>query len=169
MSTTAYAPVPVSPLQLRLKTFCVWIETKFECRANRLAFALRMAFAAAGFYGLFAAHQTWLADAPAALAVPFWLAVAWLAFWVILQIVRRFHDLGRTGGLFWALAVPLGVSWRVAKLFHIADKPELQWMWYLLAAFCAWSFWLILQLFLRSGTDGANGYEGRETGKLDIQ
>ena len=68
-----------------------------------------------------------------------------------------------------ALAVPLGVSWRVAKLFHIADKPELHWMWYLLAAFCAWSFWLILQLFLRSGTDGANGYEGRETGNLDIQ
>ena len=160
---TTDAVVAVSPLQQKLKQFCVWIETKFECRANRLAFALRMAFAAAGFYGLFAARKTWLADAPAALAVPFWLAVAWLAFWVILQIVRRFHDLGRTGGLFWAIALPFWASGRISSLFHLSEKgADVWWMWAALALFCAGSIWLALQLFFKPGTAGPNGYDGRE-------
>ena len=159
--TTETALVPVTPLQLRLKDFCVWIETKFERRLSRFAFSLRMALAAAVFYGLFVAQKTWLAGAPALVRAVPWLLGAWAAFCVILEIVRRFHDLGRTGGLFWAVAIPYWASWRIADLFQLADKPERRWMWILLAVFCLWSFWLTIQLFLRQGTDGPNGYEGR--------
>jgi uncharacterized membrane protein YhaH (DUF805 family) len=160
--TTEHRPVPVSPFQLKLKSFCIWIETKFECRINRFAFALRMALAAAIFYAIFHVQKNWLSDArwpPWALT---WLLFSWAAFWVILQMVRRFHDLGRTGGLFWAVAVPYWVSWRIIELFHIDDKNSGNgWAWILLAALCAWSIWLTLQLFLKSGTEGANGYDGR--------
>ena len=159
--TTETALVPVTPLQLRLKDFCVWIETKFERRLSRFAFSLRMALAAAVFYGLFVAQKTWLAGTPALVRAVPWLLGAWAAFCVILEIVRRFHDLGRTGGLFWAVAIPYWASWRIADLFQLADKPERRWMWILLAVFCLWSFWLTIQLFLRQGTDGPNGYEGR--------
>ena len=162
-------PVSISAFQLKLKQLCVDVENLFECRSSRFEFAQDFFFALALFTVVFHAQETWLQGKPWPLWALSWLLFGWTSFWAILHVVRRFHDLGRTGGLFWALAVPLGVSWRVAKLFHIADKPELQWMWYLLAAFCAWSFWLILQLFLRSGTDGANGYEGRETGNLNIR
>ena len=159
--TTETALVPVTPVQLRLKDFCVWIDTKFERRLSRFAFSLRMALAAAVFYGLFVAQKTWLAGAPALIRAVPWLLGAWAAFCVILEIVRRFHDLGRTGGLFWAVAIPYWASWRIADLFQLADKPERRWMWILLAVFCLWSFWLTIQLFLRQGTDGPNGYEGR--------
>ena len=160
--TTEHLPVPVSPLQLKLKDFCVWIETKFECRIDRFAFALRMALAAAAFYAIFHAQTNWLADA----RWPLWalsrLLFGWAAFWVILQMVRRFHDLGRTGGLFWAVAVPYWVAWRVADLFHLADKSSGIWCaWALLVALCGWSIMLTLQLFLKSGTAGPNGYDGR--------
>ena len=159
--TIETAIVPVAPLQLRLKEFCIWIETRFERRLSRFAFSLRMALAAAVFYALFVVQQTWLANASALVRAVPWLLGAWAAFCVILEIVRRFHDLGRTGGLFWAVVVPYWVSWRVADLFHVADKPERWWIWIVLAVFCLWSFWLTLQLFLRRGTDGPNGYEGR--------
>ena len=159
--TTEHLPVPVSPLQLKLKDFCVWIETKFECRIDRFAFALRMALAAAIFYALFFAHAHWLPAAHWALAIPHGLLFAWATFWLILQIVRRLHDLGRTGGLFWAVAVPYLVAWRVADLFHLADKNSgIWWAWALLVALCGWSIMLTLQLFLKSGTAGPNGYDG---------
>jgi uncharacterized membrane protein YhaH (DUF805 family) len=160
--TTSHVPVPVSPFQLKLKAFSIWIETKFECRANRFAFALRMALAAVLFYALFYAQTHWLDQAHGLLAVLHGLLFAWATFWVILQIVRRFHDLGRTGGLFWAVAVPYWLAWRIVGLFHLADKNAgIWWAWTLLAALCGWSLWLTLQLFLKSGTEGPNGYDGR--------
>ena len=161
--TTEHLPVPVSPLQLKLKQFCIWIETKFECRADRFAFALRTAFAAAVFYAIYHVQKTWLADAPWPLRAISWLAFAWAVFWVILQIVRRFHDMNRTGGLFWAVAVPIWISWRIAGLAHLADKAlaDFWWAWALLAALCSWSIGLTLQLFLRAGTDGPNAHDGR--------
>ena len=160
--TTEHLPVPVSPLQLKLKRFCIWIETKFECRLARAPFALRMAVVAAVFTAIFQVQKTWLADAPWPLWAVSRLLFGWAAFWTILQIVRRFHDLGRSGGLFWAVAVPYWVAWRVADLFHLWERPERGWMWILLAALCAWSIWLTLQLALKRGTEGPNGYDGRE-------
>lgn len=160
--TTAPIPVPVSPLQRKLKQFSIWIETKFECRANRFAFALRMALAAAIFYALFFAQTNWLGKAPVALGILHGLLFAWAAFWVILQIVRRFHDLGRTGGLFWAVAVPYWVAWRIVGLAHLDGRNAgIWWAWALLAALCGWAIWLTLQLFLKRGTEGPNGYDGR--------
>ena len=163
--TTEAALVPVAPFQLRLKEFCIWIETKFERRLSRFAFSLRMALAAAVFYALFVVQQTWLANAPGmARAVP-WLLGAWASFWVILEIVRRFHDLGRTGGLFWAVAVPYWVAWRIASLAHLVQNYPRYWpLWIVIVVLCIWPAWLTLQLFFRSGTDGANGYEGRQGG-----
>lgn len=160
--TTDHLPVPVTPLQLKLKQFSVWIETKFECRASRTVFSLSMAIAFAIFYAILHAQKTWMVSAPWPLWLLSWLLFGWAAFWVILQTVRRFHDLGRTGGLFWAVAVPFWVSVRVANLFHVADKPGREWAWVLLAAFCGWSIWLTLQLFFKAGDAGLNGYEARE-------
>ena len=161
--TTTSPSVPVSPLQLKLKQFCVWIENKFECRADRLAFALRMALAAAVFCALYFAQTNWLPAAHWALAIPHGLLFAWAAFWVILQIVRRFHDLGRTGGLFWAIAIPFWAAWKISDLYHLTDKNAVDfwWAWALLAALCACSIWLSLQLFFRAGSPGRNGYEPR--------
>ena len=65
-------------------------------------------------------------------------------------------------GLFWAVAIPFWASWRMIDLFKLADHPGRWWMWIVLAVFCLWSFWLTLQLFLRRGTEGPNGYDGRD-------
>jgi uncharacterized membrane protein YhaH (DUF805 family) len=152
----------VSPLQLKLKDFCIWIETKFECRISRGAFALRVAIATAVFYAIFLLQKIWLADARWPLWIPSRLVFGWAAFWVILQIVRRLHDLGRSGGLFWGIAVPFWVAWRISGVFHLADRAsERWWVWILLAALCAWSVWLTLQLFLQSGAEGPNRYAER--------
>lgn len=160
--TNDHIPVSVTRFQLKLKEFCVWIETKFECRANRFAFALRMALAAAVFYALFYAQTHWV-NAHAALAILHGLLFAWAAFWVILQIVRRFHDLGRTGGLFWAVALPFWAAWKISGLYHLSEKQaaDFWWAWMILAVLCSWSIWLTLQLFFKSGTEGPNGYDGR--------
>ena len=159
---TTDAVVAVSPLQQKLKQFCVWIETKFECRIPRAVFAVRMALAFVVFGALHFARSSGFLDAHWLLGLAAWVVFGWAAFWTILQIVRRFHDLGRTGGLFWAVAIPFWVSWRIADLFHLTSRPDRWWAWILLAAFCLWSFWLTFQLFLRAGTDGPNGYDGRE-------
>ena len=151
--TTPHIPVPVSPFHLKLKQFCIWIETKFECRANRFAFALRMALAAAVFYAIYFVQQALLPGARWPLWTASWLVFAGTAFWLILQIVRRFHDLGRSGGLFWALAVPY---WALEKMIGYFPK-----LWILWVVLCAWSIWLTIQLFLKRGTDGHNGYDGR--------
>jgi uncharacterized membrane protein YhaH (DUF805 family) len=160
--TSEHIPVPVSPFQLRLKDFCIWIETKFERRITRSAFALRMALAAAVFIAIVLVQKTWLAGARWPLWAVSGLLFAWAVFWVILQIVRRLHDLGRSGGLFWGIAVPYWVAWRISNVFHLADKAsERWWVWILLAALCAWSIWLTLQLFLENSTEGTNRYTER--------
>lgn len=153
--------VTVTPFQLKLKVFCVWIENKFECRLARAPFALRMAIAAAAFFALHRARMAGGLDSHWALGLGAGLLFGWAAFWVILQIVRRFHDMGRTGGLFWAVAIPYWASMRIADLFHLADKPEQVWLWGVLALFCLWSIWLTFRLFLKRGTEGPNGYDGR--------
>ena len=154
--------VAVSPLQQKLKRFCIWIETKFECRIARATFAARMALVAVAFGALHAARARGYLDVHWLLGLAAWLVFGWAAFWTLLQIVRRFHDLGRTGGLFWAVAIPFWVSWRIAELFHVVDRPDRSWAWIVLALFCAWSIVLTLQLFLKRGTEGPNGYDGRE-------
>ena len=154
--------VAVSPFQQKLKRFCVWIETKFECRIDRAVFAARMALVAVLFGALHVARARGFLDAHWLLGLASWLLFGWAAFWSILQIVRRFHDLGRTGGLFWAVAIPFWVSWRIAELFHVVERPDRGWAWIVLALFCAWSIVLTLQLFLKRGTEGPNGYDGRE-------
>lgn len=152
--------VPVSPLQLKLKDFCIWIETKFESRINRVAFALRVALAAAVFGAIFYVQKTWLADARWPLWIVSWLLFAWAAFWLILQIVRRLHDLGRSGGQFWGIAVPFWVAWRISEVFHLAEKlSERWWVWIVLAALCAWSVWLTLQLFFKNSAEGPSRFE----------
>ena len=154
--------VIVSPFQLQLKAFCVWIENKFECRLARAPFALRMAGAALVFGILHSARASGLLDAHWTLGLVAWLLFGWAAFWTTLEIVRRFHDLGRTGGLFWAIAVPFWASVRISDLFHLSEKgAEMRWIWVLLAVLCLWSIWLTLQLFLKRGTEGPNGYDGR--------
>lgn len=163
--TTSHTPVPVLPRQLKIKQFCIWIENKFECRIDRFAFALRMALAAIVFYALFHAQTNWLPQAHGLLAIPHALLFAWAAFWVILQIVRRLHDLGRTGGLFWAIAIPFWAAWKISDLYHLADKNAVDfwWAWALLAGLCSWAIGLAFQLFFKGGTDGANGYDPRGT------
>ena len=156
-------PVPVSPFQLRLKQLCVDVENLFKCRSPRFEFAQDLFFSAALFYIVYDSQTSWLQGKPWPLWVLSWLLFGWTAFWTILHVVRRFHDMGRTGGLFWAIAVPFWAAWRVADLFKLAEKgSEVWWMWILLALFCSWSAWLTLQLFLRRGTEGPNGYDGRE-------
>lgn len=158
--SSEHIPVPVSPLQLKLKDFCIWIETKFESRIGRFAFAIRTAVAAGVFVGIVLVQKTVLADARWPLWIVSWLLFAWAGFWVILQIVRRLHDLGRTGGLFWGIAVPFWVAWRISDVFHLADKAsERWWVWILLAALCAWSIWLTLQLFFKTGAEGPSRFE----------
>ena len=159
---TTDAVVAVSPLQQKLKQFCVWIETKFECRITRAVFAGRMALALVVFCALHFARSAGFLDAYWLLGLAAWIAFGWAAFWTILQIVRRFHDLGRTGGLFWAVAIPFWASWRIADLFHVVDRPDRGWAWIVLALFCAWPIVLTLQLFLKRGTEGPNGYDGRD-------
>jgi uncharacterized membrane protein YhaH (DUF805 family) len=166
----SHIPVPVSPLQLKLKDFCIWIETKFEERISRRAFALRMALAAAVFCAIFLVQKTWLANARWPLWIVSWLLFAWAAFWVILQIVRRLHDLGRSGGLFWGIAVPFWVAWRISNVFHLADKASKRWwVWIPLAALCAWSVWLTLQLFFKSGAEGPSRFERGAEGVIGHQ
>jgi uncharacterized membrane protein YhaH (DUF805 family) len=151
--TTVPSSEALSPLQSRIKAFCVWIETKFECRMARAPFGLRLVLAAAVFYALYQLQNRWLVDARWPLWAFSWILFAGTAFWVVLQIVRRFHDLGRTGGLFWVLAVPFWAFWKLSGLF-----PGLWLVWMLL---CLWPIWLALQLVFKRGTKGPNGYEGR--------
>ena len=158
--TSEHIPVPVSPFQLRLKDFCIWIETKFEARIDRIAFVLRMALAAAVFCGIVYLQKTGLTNVHWLVWIPSWLVFAWAVFWVILQIVRRLHDLGRSGGLFWGIAVPFGVAWRISSVFHLADRAsERWWVWILLAMLCAWSIWLTIQLFVRISAEGPSRFE----------
>lgn len=155
--------VTVSPFQLQLKAFCVWIETKFECRLARAPFALRMAVAALVFGILHYARISGRLDAHWTLGLVAWLLFGWAAFWTTLEIVRRFHDLGRTGGLFWAIAIPFWASARISDLFNLSQKgAEMWWIWVLLAVLCLWSIGLTLQLFLKRGAEGLNGYDGRD-------
>jgi len=149
--TTSHIPVPVSPFQLKLKQFCIWIETKFECRIARLAFALHMAIATAVFCAILYVQKIWLADARWPLWTVSGLLFAWAAFWAILQIVRRFHDLGRTGSLFWAVSIPYWALWKLIGLF-----PH---QWIVWVVLCAVPIWITLQLFLKSGTEGASRFE----------
>ena len=149
--TTLHAPV--KPFQLKIKSFCIWLETKFERRLDRAGFASAALPASAGFAALAYAALRLFAPAPWPLHVLLSLAFALLSFWLILQIVRRFHDLGKTGGLFWALAVPFWALWKMTTLF-----PSLWLLWVLL---CAWPIKLAIELFLKPGTPGPNGYEAR--------
>lgn len=160
---TTAAAVSVSPLQQKLKQFCVWIETKFECRIRRAVFAGRMAPVVVLFGALHGARRHGMVSAHWSLESAAWILTGLAAFWTILQIVRRFHDLGRTGGLFWAVAIPLWAAGRIADIFHLIEKgAAVWWAWSLLFLFCAWSLWLIAQLLFRRGTDGPNGYDGRD-------
>lgn len=152
---TTYEHAPASPFQLKLKSFCVRLETKFETRINRLGFSLRMLLVAAIFYALYYAGVTWFADSAWPIHVVLSLGVAATSFWTILQIVRRFHDMGQTGGLFWAIAVPYWALWKMIGFF-----PELWYVWLVL---CAWPIKLTLSLFFKAGTEGANRYEARST------
>ena len=151
--TNEHSPVPVSSRQLKLKQFCIWIETKFEGRIARVAFALHMAIAGGVFYTIHLVQAAWLGDARWPLWAASGILVAGTAFWVILQVVRRFHDMGRTGSLFWAVSIPY---WAAGKL--IGMFPDLWFVW---VALCAYPIWLTLQLFVRSGTDGISRFERR--------
>lgn len=151
-------PVAVAPRQLRLKKLCIWIEAKFERRLGRGPFARRMIAAAAAIGAVTWILRLGLAEAPVAILIPLWLLAAWAGFWIILETVRRFHDLSRSGNLFWAVAIPYWVSWRIIALFHLVEKYPQYWgVWIFVAAICAWPVWLTLQLFLKRGTDGPNG------------
>jgi uncharacterized membrane protein YhaH (DUF805 family) len=151
--TTPHIPVPVTPFQLKIKRFCIWIETKFECRCKRYDFIKAIALAGYLLYVLFYAQGTWSANASWALWVPTWLLIGLISFWAVLQIVRRFHDLGRTGGLFWAIAVPFWALWKLIEMF-----PDLWRIW---VVFCLWSIMLTWDLIFKNGTEGSNGYDGR--------
>jgi uncharacterized membrane protein YhaH (DUF805 family) len=153
--STLHIHAPPTAFQLKLKGFSIWLENLFEHRINRLAFSLRMLAAAAAIYALYHAEIVWLAQAPWPVHAPLSIVFAFVAFWTILQIVRRFHDIGRSGGLFWALAVPYWALWKMIGLF-----PNLWYVWLVL---CAWPIKLTLALFFQAGTDGPNGYEARTT------
>ncbi len=149
--TTEHPAIQVSTLQLGLRAFCVWIENQFELRATRLEFLLRVAPAALALGALVYTQRAWLADAGWPARALVWIAAGGVMLaGIIIPIVRRFHDLGRTGGLFWALAVPYWALWKLTGLF-----PGLWWVWVLL---CAWPIWLTLQLFGRPGVAGGNRY-----------
>ena len=94
-----HSPVPVSAFQLKLKQLCVDVENLFECRSSRFEFAQDFFFALALFTVVFHAQEVWLQGKPWPLWALSWLLFGWTAFWAILHIVRRFHDLGRSGGL----------------------------------------------------------------------
>lgn len=141
--STAHAPVPVSAFQLRLKGWCIWAENQFDQRIGRGSFSVKIL----GAVLLWAAVGWGLSQLPAGthwlLPLLIMAAAAVIAVWVLVQIVRRLHDLGRSGGLFWALAIPYWAMWQMWSYF-----PPLWWLWLLL---CAWPIWLTLQLFLKPG------------------
>ena len=150
--TTEHIPVPTSPFQMKLKQFCIWMETKFEGRITRIAFALHMALAAAVLYTIVLVQKAcWIADVYWTLSTVFTLLFAGITFWAILQIVRRFHDLGRTGSLFWAVSIPYWAAWKLSGLFSN--------LWFVWVALCAYPIWLTLQLLLKSGTEGRSRFE----------
>jgi uncharacterized membrane protein YhaH (DUF805 family) len=146
--TPSHADVPVSPLQLAIRSACISVENQFERRINRLRFSLSMLAAALAFYALGYAEVVPLAKAPWYAHVPLWAAVAAVAAFGILQIVRRLHDLERSGGLFWALAVPFWAFWKMTSLF-----PNLWYVWLLL---CLWPIKLTLALFFKAGAEALN-------------
>ena len=152
--TSSHIHAAPSAIQIALKRFSISVETLFECRMNRVDFAIRSAAAALAFGLLHAAGVYW-ASAPWPVTVALGILFAGAAFWSTLQIVRRFHDLGRSGGLFWALSVPFWSLWKMISLF-----PSLWWLWTLL---CAWPIKLTLELFFKPGDNSPNGYEARET------
>lgn len=139
----------VSAFQLKLKAFSIWIEGKFGERLGRVGFLIRVIIAAAIFYGIITARETILANAP--WGVHF-LAIALFvltAFWLIIQIVCRLRDFGRSGQLFWAIIVPVAVASRIAEVGHLWDRfGERKALAVGLLILCAWSIWLTLQLFL---------------------
>ncbi len=152
--TSSHAHAAPSPIQLALKRFSISVETLFERRMNRIDFAIRSAVAVVAF-GLLHAIGVFWASAPWPVSVVLGILFAGFAFWFTLQIVRRFHDLGRTGGLFWALAIPFWSLWKMTSLF-----PSLWWLWTLL---CALPIQLVLELFFKPGNNAPNGYEARQT------
>ena len=141
--------VTVSPLQLKLKEFSIWIENKFDSRIPRLGFALRIVLAALVFHLCDRLYAEWRGLWPVTGPL-----AAWAVFWGILLIVRRLHDLGRAGGLIWGILVPFGVAWRIIEVFHLTEKSsERWWVWILLAGLCAWSVWIMSQLFFKAGAE----------------
>jgi uncharacterized membrane protein YhaH (DUF805 family) len=142
-------PVVVTPFQLKLKAWSIWIESQFDRRSDRATFAVHAAGLAAAFYILYLAETAWFAESPWPVHVVLSLVFAAAAVWTILQIVRRFHDMGRTGGLFWAVAIPY---WALGKM--IGHFPDLWIVWVLL---CAIPIKLTLELFFRAGAEPPPG------------
>lgn len=149
---TGHHPIHVNAFQLKLKTFCIWIEGKFGERLGRAGFLIRAIIAAAIFYGLAKLQETTLAEAHVGLRILAVLLIVLTAFWLIVQVVCRLRDFGRSGQLFWAIVVPIFVASRIAEVGHLWDHfSERKALAVGLLILCAWSFWLILQLFLAPG------------------
>lgn len=147
--TTDHHHTHVSALQWKLKTFSIWIEGKFGQRLGRGGFLLRTLIAAAIFYLIIKLNQTVLAHAHWAIGVLSGIVFALVAFWLIIQIVCRLRDFGRSGQLFWAIIVPFFIASRIAEVAHLPERfSERKAVAIFLLALCAHAIWVVLQLFL---------------------
>ena len=142
--STEQTMITVSPFQLKLKNFCIGIENQFDKSIPRTGFALHMLIAAVIFGGI---HFLMKGQSDISggmnVAVNLILAVAFV--WTGLQLVRRFHDMERTGGLIWAIVIPL---WAIVT---VSEHFPNQWVIWLIL-FGAVPLKLFLELFFKRGT-----------------
>jgi uncharacterized membrane protein YhaH (DUF805 family) len=145
--STESTTITASPFQLKLKNLCIGIEKQFDKHINRQSFALRMVIAAVIFGGNHFLTKS-QPDLSGGLTVAINLILAVAFVWTGLQIVRRFHDMERTGGLIWAIVIPV---WAIVK---VTEQFPDQWIIWLVL-FGAVPLKLFLELLLKKGIQEA--------------
>lgn len=137
---------PPSPRQLRIKQRCLAVETQFEGRIGRAAFAVRflplLILLALGYWN-------GLATPP---RVSAWLAipVVVVAFYLALLVLsHRFHDLGQSGANLLQIVLPVFVwLWIGGDL--MAKLPPRLWI-AVAAVLAAWPAIVLLRLAFQRG------------------
>ncbi len=152
--TTAHQARPPIPRQLWLRQRCIAVETQFNGRIGRAAFAVRflpllVLLALAYGNGLLATPRvsSWI-------AFPVVVVASYLA---LLVLSHRFHDLGQSGANLLQIVLPVFVwLWIGDELMDKLDPPY----WISAAVvLAAWPVVVLLRLGFQAGTEGPNAHD----------
>lgn len=151
--TTAHQAHPPIPRQLWLRQRCIAVETQFNGRIGRAAFAVRflpllVLLALAYANGLLATPpvSSWI-------AVP---VVAVASYLALLVLSHRFHDLGQSGANLLQIVLPLFVWLWIGG--NLMDKLDRAYWISAAVALAVWPVIVLLRLGFQAGTAGPNAH-----------